>query len=92
MASIWLHEAGQKTPLKVIGHLSDESAKTVFNGMLKDWKGPRQQVFDFEWLLYSDAGQFAARKPSGGLFIEFCSPPSAPEVGQPHAKERKASK
>jgi hypothetical protein len=92
MASIWLHEAGEKTPRKKVGHLSDNSAITVFKQMIDSWKGPKVQVFDYEYLLYSTAERQKAGKPAGGLYIEFCSPPSAPEKGQPHAKERKAEK
>lgn len=88
MASVWLHERGDKFPRKVKGHLSEKSAISLFNHMARNFKGFRRQVFDFEYLLFENEADFKASKPAGSLFIEFCSPPSAPEKGQPHVAQK----
>lgn len=91
MASVWLHERGDKFPRKIKGHLSEKSAISLFNQMTMNFKGRKRRVFDYEALLYETDEQYRSKEPAGSIFIEFCSPPSAPEPGQPHVKaERKA--
>lgn len=84
MASVWLHERGAKQPRKVQGHLSEKSAIQLFARMVNNFKGFRRQVFDYEYLLFDSRADLKAHKPAGSIYIEFCSPPSAPEKGQPH--------
>ena len=86
MASVWLHERGKKHPDKLKGHLSEPSAIALFKQIARNYKGFRKQVFDFEYLLFENEADKKASKPAASLFIEFCSPPSAPEKGQPHVK------
>lgn len=91
MASVWLHERGEIAPVKLMGYLKESAAKRVFCHMLENWQGQKRMVFDYEALLYETPKQYRENKPSGSIFIEFCSPPTAPEKGQPlkTAHERK---
>lgn len=88
MASVWLHERGQKSPKKIKGHLSEHAAKELYKRMLREWKGRKIIVFAYEALLYESSEQYRSKRPAGSLFVEFCSPPSAPEKGQPHVAQK----
>ena len=93
MASVWLHERGEKFPRKLKGHLDEPSAIELFARLVRNFKGFRKQVFDYEFLLFENEADLKASKPAGSMYIEFCSPPSRPEKGQPHCKsKRKAEK
>lgn len=83
MASIWLHTRGDISPKKIKGHLSEKAAISLFTQMTLEWKGRKRRVFDYEALLYETDAQYREKKPSGSIYVEFCSPPSAPEKGQP---------
>lgn len=82
MASIWIHMKGEKAPVKKVPNLSNKEAGVLFGRMLKEWKAASREntihpVFDWEVLLHRQG------RLVGSLFIEFYSPPSAPEPGQP---------
>lgn len=93
MASVWAQEKGEKVPRKVAGNLTPEAARRAIRVMVQSWKqhrGPVVQVWDSEYLVYEGQKALAAGKPTGSLFVEFFSPPSRPEPGQPHAKVKPA--
>lgn len=90
MASVWLQERGMKEARKIRGRLSERTAINIFEAMYLSWQGEKLRVFDYEALLYQTDEQYRSRQPAGVLYVEFCSPPSGPEVGQPRAQERKA--
>lgn len=81
MASIWVHLTGEQSPRKHIGNMPKMMAIQAFHRSVKEWKADPlnsvRQVFDFEVLMKRNG------KLIGSLFIEFHSPPSTPEPGQP---------
>lgn len=83
MASIWLHKRGEKHPRKLKGYLSEQAAIALFQHIARNYKGFRQQVFDYEYLLFENGASVKSRNPAASLYVEFCSPPSGPEKGQP---------
>ena len=85
MASVWVHGIPQggkrRPPEKVAGHLEMKQARLKYETLLLDWKkahGLIKRVDGLEALLFNAAGKLV-----GGAYIEPCSPPSAPEPGQP---------
>lgn len=84
MASIWVHFAGEKSPVKAIGSLSKSDAIKLFHRKVSSFIATQgsgtftvRRVFDHEVLVFKEG------KLHASLFIEFFSPPSAPEKGQP---------
>ena len=81
MASIWVHFRGEKNPQKAVGHMSKSEAIKNFHTSIhkyaikNGWQWKR--VFDHEVVFFKH-GQLVA-----SAFIEFYSPPSAQEPGQP---------
>jgi len=83
MASIWVQEKGQKEPQKVRGYLDASEAKKIIRSMVRRWAGPVVEAQAYDYLLFRDEVAYLQGKPCGNIFVEFFSPPSQPERGQP---------
>jgi hypothetical protein len=85
MASIWVQKHSEKHAQKIKGNLHPRSAMHAFEAYLVFWaKGTKgnkhKRVYGHEALLYDANGLV------GLLFVEFMSPPTAPEMGQPNIR------
>jgi hypothetical protein len=83
MASIWAQERGEKEPRKVRGYLDAGDAKKLIRSMVRRWSGPVVEAQAYDYLLFRTEAEYLQGRPCGSLFVEFFSPPSAPEPGQP---------
>lgn len=85
MASVWLERKGEK-PKKLGSRLHPVDAIKLWKHQLDLWKGKAcecpSQAFH-AMLHHPDAKVDAKLGPWGLIYIEFNSPPSAPEKGQP---------
>jgi hypothetical protein len=73
MASIWAQERGEKEPRKVRGYLDAGDAKKLIRSMVRRWSGPVVEAQAYDYLLFRTEAEY----------LEFFSPSSAPEPGQP---------
>lgn len=85
MASIWIQKRGEKQPHKIKGNLHPRSAQQGFEAYLVFWAkeakaNTHKRVYGSEALLFDKQGLV------GLLFVEFMSPPTAPEMGQPNIR------
>lgn len=84
MASVWKQMAGETEPTKLIGGLDGAGAMFNLRVATMQWcRAEANRTFRRHPCLGMDVLLFEGGTLAGSLFVEPCSPPSAPEPGQP---------
>ncbi len=86
MASIWVAEA-KSEPRKLKGHIPADAVIAAFTEMVG--KVAKRYGLQIELKTEMDATLRGSNGKRCIMFIEPCSPPSAPEVGQPKVTGKK---
>ena len=92
MASVWIQRKG-KAEKKLADNLHPVDAIKLFHHQLSIWSGEVSECPDHSFhafLHYPNPVTDKISGPASLLWIEFHSPPSAPEKGQPKRKEAKS--
>jgi hypothetical protein len=87
MASIMVQTPKISQPERIQGRLSAKEAQVLAASMARAWNGPVVEVFAYDYLLYRSEEDRLDGMVYASIYIEYFSPPSAQERGQPRRPE-----